>query len=80
MTPIPEMTAVEKARARQCVDAWRRAAPELERMRREDIRHADTARSIPAFDGLFESAVRDYPAKPTSGLVEQQRCFQRARR
>jgi hypothetical protein len=80
MKPVPEMTAEETARARQCVDAWRRVGPELERMRREDIRHADTSRSIPAFDGLFEGAVRDFPPKPTSGLVEQQHCFHQAKR
>jgi len=80
MKPIPEMTSEEKARARLCVEAWRRAGPELERMRRQDIRHADTARSIPAFDGLFEGAVREFPPKPTSGLVEQQLCFGRATR
>ena len=80
MKPIPEMTAEERARAQQCVDAWRRAGPELERMRRDDIRHADTARSIPAFDGAFEGAVRDFPPKPTSGLVEQQRFFRQAPR
>jgi hypothetical protein len=74
------MTAEEQTRAKKCVDAWRRAGPELERMRREEIRHADTARSIPAFDGLFEGAVRDFPAKPMSGLVEQQRCFHRGKR
>jgi hypothetical protein len=49
-------------------------------MRREDIRQADTARSIPAFDGLFEGAIRAFPPKPTSGLVEQQRWFGRAKR
>jgi len=80
MKPVSEMSAEEKACAQQCVDAWRRAGPELERMRREEIRHADTARSMPAFDGLFEGAIRDFPAKPTSGLVEQQRCFRRAKR
>lgn len=74
------MTVEERARAQKCVDAWERASPELERMRRDDIRQADTARSIPAFDGLFEGAVRDFPAKPMSGLVEQQRCFRRAKR
>lgn len=79
MKPVAEMTTEEKARAKQCVDAWRRAGPELERMRREAIRRVNTAQSIPAFDGLFESAVRDFPAKPTSGLVEQQRCFRRAK-
>lgn len=80
MNFIPEMTAEEKARARKCVDAWQQVGPELERMRREDIRHADTALSIPAFDGLFEGAIRDFPAKQTSGLVEQQRFFRRAKR
>lgn len=79
MKPVAEMTAEEKTRAKICVDAWRRAGPELERMRREDIRRADTARSIPAFDGLFEGAIRDFPPKPTSGLVEQQRCFHRGK-
>jgi hypothetical protein len=80
MKPVAEMTAEEKARAQQCVDAWRRAGPELERMRREEIRRTDTARSIPAFDGLFEGAIRDFPAKPASGLVEQQRWFHQAKR
>ena len=80
MKPIAEMTAEERARAQKCVDAWRRAGPELERMRREEIRRADTARSIPAFDELFEGAVRDFPPKPTSGLVEQQRCFRLAKK
>ena len=80
MKPVAEMTAEERARAKKCVDAWRRAGPELERMRRAEIRRTDTTRSIPAFDGLFEGAIRDFPAKPTSGLVEQQRCFHRLKR
>ncbi len=72
---IPEMTAEELAQARKCVDAWIRAEPELERIRRQEIRQTDTAKSMPAFDGLFESAVLHYPALPTSGLIEQQRLF-----
>ena len=80
MKIIPEMTDEEMARARKCVDAWRRAGPELERMRRDEIRHADTARSIPAFDDLFEGAVRDFPPKPSSGLVEQQSYFRLAKK
>lgn len=74
---VSEMSAEELARARECVRAWRRAGPELERMRRDDIRCADTAKSLPAFDGLFESAVRAFPPTMTSGLVEQQRRFRR---
>ena len=80
MKPVEEMTAEEKARALVCINAWKRAGPEMERMRRDEIRRADTARSIPAFDGLFEGAVRDFPPKPTSGLVEQQRCFRLAKK
>jgi hypothetical protein len=80
MKAIPEMTAEERVRAQECVNAWRRAGPELEQMRRDEIRRADTAGSIPAFDGLFERAVRDFPAKSTSGLVEQQRCFRGGKR
>ena len=79
MKPVAEMTVEERAHAQKCVDAWRRAGPELERMRREDIRHADTMLSIPAFDGLFEGAIRDFPAKPTSGLVEQQHYYRRTK-
>ncbi|MSU63042.1 MAG: hypothetical protein EXS31_11725 [Pedosphaera sp.] len=80
MKIFPEMTAEEKTLAQKCGDACRRAGPELERMRRDEIREADTASSIPAFDGLFEGAVRDFPTRATSGLIEQQRCFRRAKR
>ena len=80
MKTVAEMSELEKNCVRQSIAAWQRAEPELERMRRDDIRHADTAASIPAFDGLFEGAVRNYPTKPMSGLVEQQRCFRRAKR
>jgi hypothetical protein len=79
MKSVAEMTEQEMADARKWVAAWKRAAPELERMRRQDIRDADTIRSMPAFDGLFEAAVRDFPPKPTSGLVEQQRFFRKHR-
>jgi hypothetical protein len=80
MKPVSEMTAKEKARMLQCINAWKRAGPEMEIMRRAEIRRVETASSIPAFDGLFEAAVRDFPPKPTSGLVEQQRWFRRAKK
>jgi hypothetical protein len=80
MKTVAEMSEQEKAQARQWMAAWRRAAPEMERMRREEIRRADTAAAIPAFDGLFENAVQNFPPGPGSGLVEQQRCFHRAKK
>jgi hypothetical protein len=75
-----DMTEKEMALTRKWIDAWKLAGPELERQRRQEIREADTSLSIPAFDGLFEAAIRDFPPEPTSGLVEQQRCFQLARK
>lgn len=77
MRPL-DMTAEEQELTRRWVQTWKDAAPLLESIRREEIRATDTAQSMPAFDGLFEQAVRDFPPAPTSGLVEQQRLFQAA--
>lgn len=74
------MTATEQANARRWGQAWKEAGPELEAFRRQEIRATDTRQSIPAFDGLFEAAVRDFPPRNTSGLVEQQRWFQSRRK
>ncbi len=80
MNRLHKMTPTERVRAEQYVKAWQRAAPELERMRREAIRCADTALAIEALDDAFESAVKMFSPRPVSGLVEQQRLFQRLRR
>lgn len=57
------------------IDAWRRAAPELERIRREEIRMADTAAAIRSMDGLLSLISLERESIRTSGLVEQQRIF-----
>ena len=72
---IPTTPIDEQQMARRWIDAWRMAAPELDRQRRQEIRQADTGRAIQVFDGLFEAAVRDNPPATTSGLIEQQRYF-----
>ena len=69
------MTAAERATMKQWVDAWQRAAPELERVRAADIRAADTVSSIAAFRGLAVAMVQTHPPAANSGLVEQQRWF-----
>jgi hypothetical protein len=74
------MTATEQANARRWGQAWKEAGAELAAIRRQEIRATNTRLSIPAFDGLFELAVRDFPPKSTSGLVEQQRLFQAGRK
>ncbi len=62
------------------VETWKKAGPELERIRREEVRRTDTTRAILILNDAFESARIQYPAKPTSGLVEQQAIFKKARK
>lgn len=71
----PPVTNEEKERV--WIEAWRRAGPELQQMRDEKTRNADTVRSMQILGGMFLHAVKNYPPKPTSGLVEQQRWFQK---
>lgn len=59
---------------------WEKVSPVLEALRAEEIRAAETAKAIAAFDGIFETVVRDLPAGPESGLVEQQKLFKLARK
>lgn len=51
----------------------------LEELRRDQIRRADTAEAVAAFDGLFEHVLATAPKRDTSGLVEQQVWFAKAR-
>jgi len=80
MKSVDQMTAEEKAQVRAWFRRWDAARPVMEELRLEAIRSADTARAIAAFDGAFETAIRDLPPKPYSGLVEQQRLFKLARK
>jgi hypothetical protein len=71
------MTSSQRANIQRSVDAWRRAAPVLESVRRADIRSADTVSSIAAFRGAALVKAKTHPPAATSGLVEQQRWFRR---
>jgi hypothetical protein len=69
----------EEQRVRQWVRNWEEAAPVLERLRDEAIRHSDTAAAIEQLSDAFESARLHWSPPTTSGLVEQQRLFARLR-
>ena len=71
------MTELQWAEIRRSVEAWKRAAPVLESVRREDIRSAQTVSSIAAFRGTALARVKAHPPGMTSGLVEQQQWFRR---
>lgn len=66
---------MEEQRVRQWVCNWEEAGPKLESLRREAIRHADTAAAIEQLSDAFESARRQGQLPITSGLIEQQQLF-----
>jgi hypothetical protein len=63
------------AQGRRWVKTWQRAGPELDRLRRDELRTADAYAAIARL--LGPASYREPPRapKPTSGLVEQQRLF-----
>ncbi len=74
--PGPYSTPEELALAKKWLETWKRAGPELERIRREEIRKTDTPTAVALLAGAFESArFMGLPQRPSSGLVEQQRLF-----
>jgi len=67
------MTDEEKIRL--WVETWRRAGPELERIKRDELRamrHEDVAHII---DALFEIGCQFAVPRAMTSLVEQQRLF-----
>lgn len=71
------MTETERDAIRQRVGQWERAALVMGKLRREDVRAADTMAAIESFNGFFRDAARRYAPLPTSGLVEQQYWFRK---
>jgi hypothetical protein len=63
------------AQGRRWVETWQRAGPELDRIRRDELRVADTYRAIARLLGPANYREPPRAPRPTSGLVEQQRLF-----
>ena len=63
------------ALARRWVKTWQQAGPQLERVRREELRRLDPQRAIAILCGEVDYTVPPRAPRPTSGLVEQQRWF-----
>jgi hypothetical protein len=72
-------TPEEVAEGRRWVAAWRGAGPALERIRRAELRRLDAYRAIALLCGPADYGVEPRAPKPTSGLIEQQRWFAKAR-
>jgi len=60
---------------RQWVETWKAAGPELEAIRRREIREADNLKTLALLEAAFNQALRTAPLRPSSGLVEMQEWF-----
>jgi hypothetical protein len=70
----------EREMMRRWVETWKQAGPELEAIRREEIRQMEDSRPIlEALEPAFNQALRDLPPRPTSGMIEMQRLFAKLR-
>lgn len=69
------MNEAEREQYRRFVENWSRAGPELERIRREELRALDTRKDVAGMDALVDLGVRFGKLRETSGLVEMQRWF-----
>lgn len=70
----------EKEQIRQWVETWKRVGPELEAIRRSELREMTEEQvSIAAADMLSFPLPAGMPLREESGLVEQQRRFARLR-
>ena len=74
---LADWTPEQLAAGRRWVRAWTDAAPELERVRREELRALDPYKTIALLCGPADYHVPPRAPRPTSGLVEQQRVFHR---
>jgi len=71
----------EKERMRLWVDNWRRVGPELERIKRDELRALSEEEGTRRAILVMEARAHEYGENPrprkASGLIEQQRLFMR---
>lgn len=74
MQPPSNTPPITPEEARAWAAIWRRAAPALERVRRDELRSVSTDVALANLAPLFADALK-LPPRTTSGLIEQQRLF-----
>ncbi|MEI8369400.1 MAG: hypothetical protein WCJ31_13270 [Planctomycetia bacterium] len=77
MVPDDSQTTAEAAIA--WMRGWKTAGPALERVRCRELRHLDGRRTLGLLVGSADYHAEPPKARQTSGLVEQQRWFMKAR-
>lgn len=70
----------EQEAIRQWVKTWQAAGPELEAIRRREIRDSDNLVTLALLEPAFNHAVRSRPPRQSSGILEMQRWFAKLRK
>ena len=60
----------EREAMRRWVETWKLAGPELEAIRRKEVKQLDTLETIAFLEDAFNYAVRSVPPDSSSGIVE----------
>ncbi len=76
---LADWTPEQIAQGKQWVQAWKEAAETMEQLRRFELRHLDPQKAIARLCGPANYRVPPRAPKPTSGLIEQQKWFMKAR-
>ena len=71
------MTEHEKIRL--WVRLWKEAGPELEEIRRREVREANNHEVLASLETAFNQSVRTLPPRSSSGMVEMQDWFAKLR-
>lgn len=79
MSSLDSQTPEWRAQAARWIETWRVAGPLLEKFKREELRASDPRRDWEIIDSLLELGCRDIIYSQTTGLIEQQRLFQKSR-
>lgn len=69
----------EKTDVLNWIRCWQKAGSAMEKIRRNDLDQVDVHRAIETLDDAFEFAILQIPSRTTSGLVEMQAWFAKAR-
>jgi hypothetical protein len=73
-------TPAQIAQGKRWVQAWKDSGEAMERLRREELRRLDATKAIALLCGPADHHTPPRAARPSSGLVEQQRWFMKAAR
>jgi hypothetical protein len=57
------------------VRTWQEVGPELEAIRRKEVREADNLHVLELLEEAFNHALRTLPCRPSSGMVQMQKYF-----